>query len=203
MRAAAHVRATAPAASRGTDGDASTQGRFPAAQGEGVEMGAVKGTRDNVTAGGDSGFAMTANEPKNAIMISTVTGVWVCRASCSVDDMAATAANIAEYKKKPPRKKATKTSPVAADTCGTWNGWASSSPVPPSRPSSAVRCPSSRRPARPQIRNCNSDTAPTPTTLPASSWNGVTELSSTSTMRDVFSSLTEPITCRPYNSSAI
>src|SRR5260370_19544342 len=107
MRAAAHVRATAPAASRANDVATSTQLRFPAAQRAGVAMGAGKGTRDNVTARGDSGFAMTANEPKNAIMISTATGGWVCRASCSVGDMAATAANVAEYNKNPPRQKAT------------------------------------------------------------------------------------------------
>src|SRR4029077_13522680 len=71
------------------------------------------------------------------------------------------------------------------------------------RPVSAARCPSSKRPATPQMTNCTSDTAPTPSTLPRRSWNGVIELTSTSTTRDVFSSMTEPITCTPYSSKAM
>ena len=56
----------------------------------------MKGIRVSVTASFDSGLARIANDEKNAIMISIVTGAWLWRASCSVPDMAATAANIAE-----------------------------------------------------------------------------------------------------------
>src|SRR6266496_1726390 len=202
MRAATQVTAIVPTTSSTNEVATSIHVRFPAAQRAGVAMGAVKGTSERVTERRDSGFASVANELKNAIMINTVTGAWLCRASCSVDDMAATAANIAEYRKNPPRKNATKTHAVATDRCGTWNTCPMSCPPPGARLNNAARRPSRKRPATPQIRNWSSDTAPTPSTLPNSSWNGRTELTSTSTIREVFSSITEPITCTPYSSRA-
>ena len=171
--------------------------RLPAAHRAGVAIGAVNGTRESVTASRDSGFASVANEPKNAIMIRTVTGTWLCRASCSVEHVAATAANIAEYRKKPPRKNAMNTSAVVPDTCGTWNTCPTSGSPPPMRLTSAARWPSNSRPDAPQIANWTSETAPTPSSLPSSSWNGLRELTRTSMTRDVFSSITEPMTCTP------
>src|SRR5438552_14592263 len=118
-----------------------------------VAIGEVNGTSDRVTASRDSGFASVANEPKNAIMIKTVTGTWLCRASCSVEQVAATAANIAEYRKKPPRKNAMNTSAVAPDTCGTWKTCPTSGAAPPMRLTSAARWLSNSLPDAPQIAN--------------------------------------------------
>src|SRR5207245_4059800 len=105
-----------PASSNASDAITSRAERLPAAHRAGVAIGEVNGTSDSVTASRDSGLASVAKEPKNAIMIRTVTGTWLWRASCSVEQVAATAANIAEYRKKPPRKNAMKTRAVAPDT---------------------------------------------------------------------------------------
>ena len=50
----------------------------------------------------------------------------------------------------------------------------------------------------PQIVICVNPTSPTPTTLPRSIWNGVSDDARTSMMREVFSSITDVIVCWPY-----
>src|SRR2546423_10423568 len=161
-----------------------------------MATGELNGMSESVTARVEPGSFNIANMLMNDSTSIHATGCCAWRASCSVDDMAPTAANIAEYKKKPPRKYAMKTANVAPVTCGTWN---SSSAAPTSPAPRGVRRASSRRPATPQMRNWKMDTAPTPRTLPSSSWKGRSDDTSTSTTRDVFSSSTELMTLMPYN----
>ena len=91
-----------------------------------------------------------------------------------------------------------KTAKVAPVTCGIWNSSSAASPA-----ASGARRASSSRPATPQMRNWKIDTAPTPSTLPSSSWKGRSDDTSTSTMRVVFSSSTELITLMPYSRIAV
>ena len=94
--AATHVTATVPSMSSANEMATSIPETLPAAHRAGMAIGDVNGTSDSIVASVDSGFARVAKELKKAIMMRTVMGAWVCRASCSVDDMAATAANMAE-----------------------------------------------------------------------------------------------------------
>ena len=61
---------------------------------------------ESVTDRVEPGSLSIANMLMNETTRSMVTGCCACRASCSLDDMAPTAANIAEYRRKPPMKYA-------------------------------------------------------------------------------------------------
>src|SRR5947199_9761806 len=89
--AATHVTATVPRMSSANEMATSIPETLPAAHRAGMAIGDVNGTSESASARRDSGLASVANELKNASMISMVTGVWVRRASCSADEMAATA----------------------------------------------------------------------------------------------------------------
>src|SRR5207245_2596726 len=89
------------------DRTTSATGRLPAAHRTGMAIGALNGISDRVTASGELGSLIIANIAKNDTMSRMLTGCWVWRASCSLEEMAPTAANIAEERKKSPRKYAT------------------------------------------------------------------------------------------------
>src|SRR2546423_15679034 len=86
-----------------------------------MATGELNGMSESVTARVEPGSFNIANMLMNDSTSIQATGCCAWRASCSVDDMAPTAANIAEYRKKPPRKYAMKTANVAPVKCGIWN----------------------------------------------------------------------------------
>src|SRR5438067_13233691 len=95
----------------------SDAGRFPAAHRTGMATGELNGMSESVTARVDPGSFSMANMLMNDRTSIQATGCCAWRASCSVDDMAPTAANIAEYRKKPPRKDGVKTGNGAPVDC--------------------------------------------------------------------------------------
>src|SRR6266571_7352575 len=116
--------------------------------------------------------------------------------------MAPTAANIAEYRRNPPRKNAKKTAMVAPGTCGSCRFCEASAGAPNARAIGA-RKPINARADTPQITNWKKETAPAPTTLPNMSSKGRKDETNTSTIRVVFSSRTELITFTPYRRIAM
>src|SRR5207244_12880382 len=119
--AATHVTSTVPPTSRASDGITSSAVRLPTAHRTGIAIGAVKGISDSATAYVEPGLFDNANTDRYAIMSRNITGCCACRASCSLDEMAPTAANIADYRKKPPRKHVRNTTIVAAVMFGNWH----------------------------------------------------------------------------------
>jgi hypothetical protein len=97
----------------------------------------VKGTSESATANEEFGSFSIENIPMNDTSNNRVTGTCAWRASCSLLDMAPTAANIDEYRKNPPRKYTRNTMPVARETSGTSNRLKSS--VPPRRAATRAR----------------------------------------------------------------
>src|SRR5437016_8489216 len=99
--AATHVTSTVPPTSRASDGIASSAVRLTTAHRTGIAIGAVKGISDSATAYVEPGLFDNANTDRYAIMSRNITGCCAWRASCSLDEIAPTAANIAEYRKNP------------------------------------------------------------------------------------------------------
>src|SRR6267154_4846501 len=98
MREATQVTTMMLATRMASESAISLIGRVPAAQRTGIAIGEVKGTRDSVTARLPPGSLSIANMLMKEPTRSIITGCCACRASCSVDDIAPTAANIAEYR---------------------------------------------------------------------------------------------------------
>src|SRR5260370_26785642 len=98
-------RAEIGARGMGNDKTISPTGKSPAAQRTGIAIGARNGTSDSAMAKAELGSAGNAKVLQmNESTSSHATGCCAWRASCSLEEMAPTAANIAEYKKNPPRK---------------------------------------------------------------------------------------------------
>src|SRR3989442_1625710 len=116
--AAIHVTPTIAIASITNDSASSHVGILPAVQRTGVAIGVVNGTSDSVRANVELGSFVSPKIDKYEIISRYVTGCCAWRASCSLLDIAPTAANIAEYRRKPPRKNAMNTASVAAGMCG-------------------------------------------------------------------------------------
>src|SRR6266481_4274082 len=116
-----------------SDNATSYNGRLPAAHRTGIAIGALNGTIDNVTDSVDAGSLSIANMLMNDATSSMTTGCCACRASCSLEDIAPTAENMAEYSKNPPRKYKPKTTAVLAVTCGIWNNPPASFMPPPGK----------------------------------------------------------------------
>ena len=93
---ATHVTPSIDTARIPSDSATSPIGRLPAAQRTGIAIGALKGIIDSVTDSVDPGSLSIANMLMNEATRSMTTGCCACRASCSLDDMAPTAANIDE-----------------------------------------------------------------------------------------------------------
>src|SRR5687767_8852271 len=108
MRAAIHVTTTIAIPSIANDATNSPIPILPAVHRTGVAIGDVNGTSDSVRANVELGSFVSPMIEKYEIISRYVTGCWAWRASCSLLDMAPTAANIAEYRRKPPRKNARK-----------------------------------------------------------------------------------------------
>src|SRR6059058_2227899 len=119
MRDATHVTPPIAASRIANESASSDAGRLPAAHRTGMATGELNGMSESVTARVELGSFSIANMLMNDSTSIHATGCCAWRASCSVDDMAPTAANMAEYRKKPPRKYAMKTANVAPVTCGT------------------------------------------------------------------------------------
>src|SRR5439155_18970313 len=171
---------------------------FPVAQRTGMAIGAANGISESATEYVDAGLPASANTDRYATISRNITGCCAWRASCSLEDMAPTAANIAEYRKNPPRKNVRNTTIVAAVMFGNWNAACCAVASGGARsPTRVPTCDRTTAPPTTHIRNWKIETAPTPTTLPSMSWKGRSEETSTSTMRVVFSSSTELITFTP------
>src|SRR2546422_1766703 len=202
MRAATQVTPTIAMARIANDIASSHVGILPAVQRTGVAIGVVNGTSDSVRANVELGSFVSPKIDKYEIISRYVTGCWACRASCSLLDIAPTAANIAEYRRKPPRKNAMNTARVAGGMCGNDMVWTDAGSAPNAR-AMGRRSESSTRAETPQIANWKNETAPAPRILPSISWKGRTDETSTSIIRVVFSSSTELITFTPYSRMAM
>src|SRR6266550_4258471 len=168
----------------------------------GVAIGDVNGTTDSVRANVELGSLVSPMMDRYAIMSRYVTGCCAWRASCSLLDIAPTAANIEEYRRKPPRKNAMNTARVANGMCGRVMVCAEAVSAPSARAMGTRRLISSLA-ETPQMTNWKNDTAPAPITLPSMSWNGRSDETRTSMIRVVFSSSTELMTFTPYSRIAM
>src|SRR5436190_23983406 len=151
MRAATHVTPTIAVPKITSDATSSHVGMLPAVHRTGVAIGVVNGTNESVRANVELGSFVRPRIERYEIMRRYVTGCCAWRASCSLLDIAPTAANIAEYSRKPPRKKATNTASVAAGMCGSviWTALGSA----PSARALGLRSKSSTRADTAQITN--------------------------------------------------
>src|SRR5258705_484652 len=149
MRDATHVTPSIDTVRIPSDSATSPIGRLPAAHRTGIAIGALNGIIDNVTDSVDPGSLSIANMLMNEATRSITTGCCACRASCSLEDIAPTAENMAEYSKNPPRKYKPKTTAVLAVTCGIWKNPASLAPPP----GKCRRCERISLVDTPQIKN--------------------------------------------------
>src|SRR6267378_6658931 len=202
MRAATHVTPTIPNRRIASDAASSPVAILPAVHRTGVAIGEVNGTSDNVRANVELGSFVRPMIEKYEIIRRYVTGCCAWRASCSLLDIAPTAANIEEYRRKPPKKNAMNTASVANGMCGSLMLCAEAVSAPSAR-AIGTRRPMSSLAETPQMTNWKNDTAPAPSTFPNMSWNVRSDDTSTSMIRVVFSSSTELMTFTPYSRIAM